>query len=242
MIEVVRTRQVEAGVVAAALMSGAPTECAVFAVFDRACYLRDPLDRVLVLTDGSAPRGPLHLVLDRLPSLRPGDQVRVGEGRAVLPRGEVVLGSTWRGATPRLAQSYPLATRLFRESVAPEPFGAQSRELADLLGTRDLDALAALVGGRGPGLTPTGDDVLAGAMIVARLQGHPARALKGVVLQARSNTIATAFLRAAADGHCIEPAHALVHAVHGDAELRKYCASSGAALTYGILGSLTLAS
>ncbi len=253
MIGVVVTHQVEAGVVAAALMGGTRTDFEVFAVFERACYARDTQDRVLVLTDARASRGPLHIVLENLPSLKPGDRLSVGERQALLPQAALVHATTWRGATPALSQTYPLAARLFRELTAPHPFvepfgdGAEQPHLPSVLARRDPVALARQVGGRGPGLTPTGDDVLAGALFVARLRGHPARELEGAVLPARSNTIATAFLRAATDGHCIEPAHDLVHAIHVDAEedaraacarLGRYGASSGAALTYGILGSL----
>jgi Protein of unknown function (DUF2877) len=179
--------------------------------------------------------------------------LRVGDGRALLPHGGLVLAATWRGATPRMARSYPLATRLFRKEPPPHPFDKGAGHttglpgLPRLLVERDLAALARTVGGRGPGLTPSGDDVLAGALFVAGLQGHQPADLRAVAVGARTSTIATAFLLAAAEGHCIEPAHDLITAIHDGAEaaagaacaaLRTYGASSGAALTYGILGSL----
>ena len=115
----------------------------------------------------------------------------------------------------------------------------------------DLLTLAGLVGGRGSGLTPAGDDLLAGVLLVAcALRDGSATGswtLRRCAQRAPTNDIARAFLASAARGRCIEPAHALLNgladadrrAVQSAAdELRRFGNSSGAALTYGIRTAL----
>jgi hypothetical protein len=88
---------------------------------------------------------------------------------------------------------------------------------------------AAGLAGLGGGLTPAGDDFLAGAMVWAWL-AHPApaplcRALVEVAIP-RTTTLSAALLRAAARGECSAPWHALLAALsaepseEGEAEIR----------------------
>jgi hypothetical protein len=115
----------------------------------------------------------------------------------------------------------------------------------------DLPSFAAAVGGRGPGLTPAGDDALAGVLLVARAIGSvsPVRpgTLRHCAHRAQTSDIARAFLACAAEGRCIEPAHDLLaglasadHGVVSSAvqELNRFGSSSGAALMYGIRTAL----
>jgi hypothetical protein len=115
----------------------------------------------------------------------------------------------------------------------------------------DLLTFAGLIGGRGAGLTPAGDDILAGALLVARVvrDGSPTDSwtLRQCARRAPTSDIARAFLTCAARGRCIEPAHALLNglanadrgAVQSAAdELRRFGSSSGAALAYGIRTAL----
>jgi hypothetical protein len=104
--------------------------------------------------------------------------------------------------------------------------------------------LAAALGGRGPGLTPTGDDVLAGVLLVARALGSGSpRMLQRCARLAPTNDVARAFLLCAAHGRCIEPAHDLLAGLAAADqpavrsaldELRGFGSSSGAALAYGV--------
>jgi hypothetical protein len=79
----------------------------------------------------------------------------------------------------------------------------------------DLLTFAGLVGGRGAGLTPAGDDLLAGVLLVACAlrDGSPTDSwiLRRCAHRAPTNDIARAFLACAARGRCIEPAHALLN-------------------------------
>ncbi|HER34159.1 MAG TPA: DUF2877 domain-containing protein [Halothiobacillaceae bacterium] len=73
--------------------------------------------------------------------------------------------------------------------------------------------------GLGTGLTPAGDDLLAGFMLHAWLaHPRPADLCHDVVSAAalRTTTLAAAFLRAASRGECSAPWHALLHALVSD--------------------------
>ena len=101
----------------------------------------------------------------------------------------------------------------------------------------DLPELAAYLGGRGPGLTPAGDDCLAGLFLVAHLTGSDVTALADTV---PTNDISLAFLHWAARGQSIEPVHRLL--MSGDRasadraldDLLRFGHSSGADLALGL--------
>jgi hypothetical protein len=83
------------------------------------------------------------------------------------------------------------------------------------------DAIAAEIAGRGPGLTPSGDDLLVGILhavaVWPSLAGrHGPAALRALLHGAsapRTTRISRAYLEAAARGWATEPWHALVRAV-----------------------------
>jgi hypothetical protein len=160
---------------------------------------------------------------------------------------------------PRWSAPLPTPSALARASEVARrwlpdqgpPLGLGAAEPADLpagaLGALRRNALidvAAALGGRGPGLTPAGDDVLAGVLLVAfGLRSDSPRTLLRCARQAPTNDVARAFLTCAARGRCIEPAHdllaGLATADHSAvtsalARLNRFGSSSGAALAYGI--------
>jgi hypothetical protein len=109
----------------------------------------------------------------------------------------------------------------------------------------DLAGVADALGGLGPGLTPAGDDALAGLLLATRASGGPAAEarLVGVARSVRTTAVARAFLEWAARGQCVEPAHDLLVALAArDAaaaalHLRTLVGlghTSGADLSYGI--------
>ncbi|MGD9695698.1 MAG: DUF2877 domain-containing protein [Thermoleophilia bacterium] len=111
------------------------------------------------------------------------------------------------------------------------------------------DAAERLVG-RGPGLTPEGDDVLAGAMIAARALGPAVgagraevaalvRLLSPADLRRRTGALSATLVELAADGAAPEAVHRLLSPVPsqreaGFAELGRLGASTGRALAAGI--------
>jgi hypothetical protein len=205
----------------------------VVATFAKAAYLRLPAGLVALTTTG-VPMGPIH-ARGRIPvdRLSPGDRVTV-RGRRV-QAGEVSLDLTdvtvWAGALPGRS---PLAGAAV---VALELLDAPRPPLPPV-DVNDLAGAVAILAGRGPGLTPAGDDALAGILLLA--QDPSAAAL---VAEAPTNDIARAFLLWAARGQSIEPVHRfLTTVVAGDrngaaaalADLLRFGHSSGADLAYGL--------
>jgi hypothetical protein len=120
---------------------------------------------------------------------------------------------------------------------------------AELLGHQDFSVAAARLLGRGPGLTPAGDDVLAGFLVGAVAFGVDAAGLRdAIAVQAPAGTTAlsAALLWHAARGECIDELAALAAVLTGErsgpelaehviARLVSVGHSSGAALALGLL-------
>ena len=244
------------GSIAHAVLAPATGPARVLARFRKAIYLRVPPGSMVVLTAPGAPRGPLHVPLPELPS------VVIGERLAVIDGGLLVEGTRWcstvppwRGTQPcrpALRAAQPLAAELFRTLATPEllvPGNLLERaEAAARQG--NLAAVAGLIGGRGAGLTPVGDDVLAGLLFAAWLLGGTTgrSGLRRVARLSHTNRVATAYLDTAAQGQSIAPVHDLVGALaardehaarRACAETGQFGASSGDALCYGVLLGLS---
>jgi hypothetical protein len=90
------------------------------------------------------------------------------------------------------------------------------RDLARAVQVGCAEALGPIthwLAGRGPGLTPTGDDVLGGALLAAWAGASPHPAAIGALIVAeagpRTTTLSRAFLQAASQGACGSDWHAL---------------------------------
>jgi hypothetical protein len=231
----------------------------VRAVFPRALYLHVP-GGLVVVASASAPRGPLHLRVSALPAVAPRCPVAVVPGS--LRIGDHACSFELPVWSRRLPSAWSLArARHVAREWLPElgptldagPAGCPGLPDGALAALRrgDLPSFAALVGGRGAGLTPVGDDILAGVLLVACVigSGSPSRSrtLQQCAHLVPTNDIARAFLACASQGRCIEPVHDLLdgladadrHAVRAAVdELDRFGSSSGAALTYGIRAAL----
>jgi hypothetical protein len=224
----------------------------VAAVFRKAAYVRMPAG-LFALTTGDVPAGPLHargaIPIGRLAA---GDPVTVTADR--LRAGDVVIdlaGATvWRGALPPPAELRAGTVLDVLAGAPPSALAAAEFQprLTTAIGHLDGGDLAGVVdalAGLGPGLTPAGDDALAGILLVtrARLGAGAEPALIAQAARARTNDIAGAFLAWAARGQSIEPVHRLLAAsAEGDAEgadaaladLLRFGHSSGADLAFGL--------
>jgi hypothetical protein len=129
------------------------------------------------------------------------------------PVGLVVVRAVREWAPARLApgQVAPGALAAVRSRLSGADPGVGSRLLADLAdSSRDHDASvtsATRLLGNGPGLTPSGDDVLAGFLAGAAAFGVDAAALReaiAVLAPARTTALSAALLWHAARGECID--------------------------------------
>ena len=194
--------------------SGVPAGPAeVVAVFSKAAYARGA-HGLFALTSPDVPAGAIHASTpDDLSRLRPGQVVDLDLSHAV----------RWAGALPATLD-VPLLLDVLPEPVDPLPEG-------------DLATLTAALGGRGPGLTPAGDDVLAALYLVAFITGEDVTLLAASV---PTNDIALAFLHWAARGQSIEPVHRLLTARDATTahraldDLLRFGHTSGADLARGL--------
>lgn len=132
--------------------------------------------------------------------LAAGDVVLVGEGLIRLAGCDIAAVRTWRPARVRPATSHFLHSRHRATRAQAE---------------RCVDALI----GRGPGLTPSGDDALAGILLVAHAHGVAGPVAAAVRARLGATTaVSAALLDAAADGYAAADVVFLVDAaVAGDA-------------------------
>jgi hypothetical protein len=208
-------RALSIGVSAArALSAGRAGE--VVAVFSRAAYL-DLADELVVLVPKDVPNGPLHVRLERLPQLVRGTRVQCSSGALVVGDHRwATPAEPWRAASPSdVLSAGPLVSTVVRHRPVLDMAAGGAVDIEDwlvpLLAAGDIEGACARLFGSGAGLTPSGDDVAAGILLVMALAGSadPAR-LAALAASAPTHAISRAFLRAAAQGQCIEPIHTLL--------------------------------
>jgi len=237
----------------------------------------DPDLPLVCVATADAVRLPCSLVVRALPPVAVDDRVELGGGRIVVGDVEVRPSRWWQPSKPRLRDVDEARRRL--KMVAPdiedlrewtsgraEP-GPMSTDgdlagepvRAVLAGGAPLAELVPELLGLGPGLTPAGDDVLAGALVAAQATDDPRlpdwRASVLQLLRRRPTTaVSEAMLRCALDGFATPQLADYVHAVctagtHTDPDvldaatvnLLAVGSSSGAALMAGVLHTLTTA-
>jgi hypothetical protein len=219
--------------------------CMVELVLSRGAYVRAGDDWVF-LSDPDAPFGPLSVAVAglRRSALRPGQRATVEPGRLQVGEQAVCL------------------ERVRRRRSAPRPRWARAADWVDAAAAalavtggppeRLVPGLRALRQGRmgegvrllaglGEGLTPAGDDALAGYAALRHATGAPAPV--SALATGRSSPLGHAYLRCAERGELPEASAAVLATVlTGEAEaaataaiaLRDWGASSGAALLWGM--------
>ena len=214
-------------------------------VFRGGFYVSEPSGTVFAVLGPRAWPGPLHLVtatMAVLPALH--DRVRVSGGELAAGPLRVRFAGSRRWA-PRLPERL-IADPVAWHGIAP---GVDAdlvpvwEAVTENVRCGDLAAVFDRLGGRGGGLTPSGDDVLAGILLVAAIDPRRRDTLVDLALAARTARLSRAFLRWAAAGQSIQPAHALLDAAaSGDqAGMRRAAtslagvgATSGLALVAGV--------
>jgi hypothetical protein len=249
---------------AAPLLLGAPRAVRVVAVTSSAAYLAtgDRAMPALCLSAPDAVRLPCSLVLSD------GDPVRLNAGQPGTVGGGCVRvgGRVWRVArwwrparvdAPAAAPSPAAAAALAR--WVPDPLDPEARAYVDrLVGAvrADADPAPAVDGliGRGPGLTPLGDDLLAAALVTVRAYAAGrAEPLSAAVAGAvgRTTLVSAALLAHAARGECVAALAGLLGAIGRGADepdLARAAAAvaaightSGPGLVHGVIAGLASA-
>lgn len=221
----------------------------VAGVYSKAAYLKLPAG-LIALTTFDVPAGPVH-ARTAAPLKGLGTEDRVVLTPSLLQAGPVLLhlagANLWRGPVPASEElegcrgpAVDLLTKARRSALDP----SLVRSAGALLERGDLEQLAAVLGGVGPGLTPAGDDCLAGILLIASIGwAGQAERLTGVARRIPTNDISRTFLHWAARGQSISPVHRfLTTAAKGDVEgarsalndLTRFGHSSGADLALGL--------
>ena len=260
-----------ASVSVARVLTGPIRTVRVTAALPTALYVStlDADTPAVCLAAADAVRVPCALVLGpgvAVPTALVGDPAWLGEGQLRLARcgPSVAVTRWWRPVRPRVELLSPAALERAISSVvvAVADFYAVHRttvdvnliELAAALASGTPEALAGPVRsllGRGPGLTPLGDDVLAGALVTLSATGHPAAAPLAAsvasALAARPHTATTgvsaALLVHAGRGECVPQLAGVLEAAAGTSagtlvsavtELLRVGHSSGGGLLLGV--------
>jgi hypothetical protein len=239
-------RLLRIGEAAAAVLATSDTG-QVVGVFRRAVYLSFPAGMV-ALVDQDAEPGPLHAHVSALPGVSVGDAVRAHDGNLRIADTTAI----WRPppAPSDLASVVPILRAVLDHVPDLDLTGgagpAIEERLSAALRHSGLPAIAPALAGRGAGLTPAGDDVLAGLLLVARIAAGPTCEARLVALARGAGTheISHAYLTQAARGSSLAALHDLVCAcAEGNvgearaarARLARVGRSSGLDLAYGVL-------
>ncbi|HLN76805.1 MAG TPA: DUF2877 domain-containing protein [Nocardioidaceae bacterium] len=197
----------------------------------------DPVVPVLCVCTSRAVLLPNSLVTGSLPAPGP---LRIGDGRLTSPTATWGVRRWWQPSQP---------------SGLPRPTGADVARLSVPAASPDVPRLAlplspdALIG-LGPGLTPAGDDVLAGALVAAYATDDPRlpawrRTTVAALARGRTTDISRAMLHHALDGYAVPQLAAFVTALclghdtaAATADLLAVGHTSGGALLTGVLHTL----
>ena len=214
-------------------------------VFREGFYVSGPSEALFAVLGPRSWPGPLHLIAAELADL-PAPNDRVSVSGAVLSVGRLRVrldrGPRWAPSLPERLTVDSTAWRSLASIADTELAAVWEVATHDVRGG-DLAAAFRHLQGRGGGLTPSGDDVLAGILLVGATNPSHRCALGDLASRAHTTRLSRAFLRWAAAGQSIQPAHALLDAAaSGDQSgmrraaeaLAGVGATSGRALVAGI--------
>ncbi len=187
----------------------------VVGVFSFGFYVR-VAGQIFAVGGPRLPAGPVHLVLETAPPLpREQSEVWLTQTKLWTQACTVDLSSATRYwpslpshnhlelVTPRLAK---LATRI----GIPQDLKTVWSDVIEVVKCADLGAAAEQLEGRGQGLTPTGDDVLAGLLLMAHWRNPKSDFPGEIAGRAQTSELSRSFLTWAARGQSIQPVHELL--------------------------------
>lgn len=238
-----------------------------------ALYLMTRGSTVVAVVTSDAVRLPCAIVLPEcsaevnlarlVPSIESTDfAVTVGDGRVdwTGPAGQVTVTAVreWAPVTLPTGSPRSRAVEELRRTLdsfeACVDIGVEQARVAALAGAADTSAqVAAALAllGRGPGLTPSGDDVLSGFLIGLLSFGWPTGDVEQAIAAAASRmttALSAQLLRHAARGECLPQLADVLRLVIGQPapsdsvpRLLAVGHTSGSALAYGLLAATTCA-
>lgn len=231
-----------------ALVEGARGE--VCLVFGGGAYVTLGSEWLLLSTPGAS-FGPLSVAVDGLEwlELRPGAPALVESCRLMLGSQVVSLERVRRRGAPAMVvapdPSVVAAAAAVARTALPDPPAVLAPGLS-ALATARLDDAVRLLAGRGDGLTPAGDDVLAGYAAARVVLAAPVALVQPAM--GRSSPLGLAYLRCAERGELPDAAARLLAAICRGAAaearaalgpLREWGSSSGTAMAWGIGAAFT---
>ncbi len=187
----------------------------VSGVFSFGFYVRAG-SSVFAVGGPALPPGPIHLVVERTPPLPPeGAPVLVEAGRLQVAGGDLLLASAtpYRPAIPsaaQLARMAPVLAQSLSASRPPDDLASVWPAVRAAVFDADLHQALQLLQGRGGGLTPTGDDVLASLLLFAHWVDPTSPIPAELAARAETTDLSRAFLRWSATGQSIAPVHDLL--------------------------------
>jgi hypothetical protein len=267
-----RTQPLAASTAVETALIGPHRPLTVIASMSDAAYLRvhDDAGTIICLATPHAVRVPCAVIAATatragLPTFEPDEPGTVGDGGLVIGSTTYRVARWWRPARARGLRTAPpvtvtAAVQWLTGRVA-DPLDEHGREaVADLMHAFVHDdppgpAVGRLLG-RGPGLTPIGDDVLAAAMVCLHAVGSPAVGPLAAAVNAAApdatTAVSAALLRHAARGECIPQLAELLDALaagvadpatgplpRAAGSLLAVGHSSGAGLLHGVLIAVT---
>lgn len=246
------------------LIGGTVRPATVLGAFPTALYLRLPGGEVIALLGRDAIRLPCGLVLPttstEFPLNRLVGRALVGASAVRVDGWSVRLSHLVSPCAPTgLTADHHAVEHAWRRLVTVECAdlgqGLPGALLRDYQRPRVAASLVNRLLGVGPGLTPAGDDVLAGLLVGARSFGVDADPLAGQVLGAaphRTTDLSAALLRCACRGETTPELRALVSALAGStahhgqlddalAAVMRVGHTSGEAMAIGVTAAATVA-
>ncbi|MGC9520537.1 MAG: DUF2877 domain-containing protein [Anaerolineae bacterium] len=229
-------------------------------------------DAIIAIATTSVGNGPFHVVVDKLPPRLPagsslwreGSAIRIGPWSLQMGPDTVVWDPrpAWcdidlrNDLVDRLRER--VRTTMLRRRDGPWSVALTTSTLitaTDLLeaalesgGAHRLNRASGALAGLGPGLTPSGDDILAGVLVAMWAAGYARRTIVSEAILSgatgRTTQLSLAFLKAAALGYVDERWHRLLASLSGspaddlDAAVDRimdFGASSGLDMLYGFV-------
>lgn len=247
-----------------------PRNAHVLAIFERSLDIALN-GNVIALVEPDLKNGPFHIVVSHIPEWSQPNDVDVSTQKDAWSFGSWILDMSLppRIWEPRLqweimvwSQTSLSRLRAFAIEIAlrrkgdtpfaqaldgnpPESLSALRQALQDC-STQRVRAAVSKIAGLGPGLTPSGDDFLAGLMLSAHAFGYPSRELVHrlctIIFETaapHTTKLSQAFLKAARDGMAHEYWHILLHSLVSD-DVQAVLSAASRVLAFGETSGLDM--